>query len=45
MTEQIKILERKLLTTKVKNKFALINKIKKLKEKEKQQHWNRFLAQ
>jgi hypothetical protein len=45
MNKQIEILERKLLTTNVKNKFALINKIKKLKEKERQQHWNRFLAQ
>ena len=45
MNEQIKILEKKLLTTNVKNKFALINKIKKLKEKEKKQSWNNFLAQ
>ena len=45
MKKQIEILEKKLLTKQVKNKFALINKIKKLKEKERQQHWNNFLAQ
>jgi hypothetical protein len=47
MKKQIEILEKKLKShqEKVKNAYALANKIKKLKEKEKQNNWNNFLAQ
>ena len=45
MEKQIKLLERKLATKQVKNKYAVANKIKKLKEKQKQNNWNNFLAQ
>ena len=47
MKKQIEILEKKLLShqKKVKNSYALANKIKKLKEAEKKLNWNNFLAQ
>ena len=47
MKKQIEILEKKLKAhqTKVKNSYALANKIKKLKEKEKKENWDKFLAQ
>lgn len=47
MKKQIEALEKKLKShqEKVKNSYALANKIKKLKEQEKKQNWNNFLAQ
>lgn len=46
MKKQIEILQQKLLSEKkIKNKYALANKIKKLREKEKKQNWYNFLAQ
>jgi hypothetical protein len=45
MEKQIKALEKKLPTKQVKNKFALANKIKKLKQKERQNNWQSFLSQ
>lgn len=46
MQKQIEILQQKLLSEKKeKSKYALANKIKKLRDKEKKENWNKFLAQ
>jgi hypothetical protein len=46
MSKQIEILQKKLLSEKnEKTKYALANKIKKLREKEKKENWEKYLAQ
>lgn len=43
--KQLQILKQKLISPKVKNKYAIINKIKQLEKEIKSKSWNNFLAQ